>query len=343
MRRRPLIVGAVVLVLVAGAAVVGVRWWQGSGRSDLEQAAGFAPYDAQRLSWTDWADVRAEVGTDDLPDLLGAGFDADLTSASALVESAPLLQARFGFSPATAEWELFSQSESGAVVIVRVPDDTDLEDVADTLEETGFTRPADDEGVWMGGAELLPAVGARLTPELQYVALDADDHLVLTSDNESYLAETVETLGDGELPAAMADVVAASGDPLTASVYDGAYTCAALAMTQADAADQELADRLVADAGEVNPISAFAMSVQPDRGVRVAMGFENDDQARANADSRAVLAEGPAPGQGGEFGDRFTVDTVAADGDVVTMDLEPKKGSFVFSDLASGPVLFATC
>lgn len=343
MRRRPLIVGAVVLVLVAGAAVVGVRWWQGSGGSDLAQAVEFAPYDAQRLSWTDWADVRAEVGTDDVRDLLDAGFDADLTSASALIESAPLLQARFGFSPATAEWELFSQSESGAVVIVRVPDDTDFADVADTLEETGFTRPDDDGGVWMGGAQLLPSVGARLTPELQYIALDAANRLVLTSDTEAYLAETVDTLRDGEPPAAMTDVVAASGDALTASVYDGTYTCSALAMSQADAADQELADRLVAEAGEVNPISAFAMSVQPDRGVRVAMAFENDDQARTNADSRAVLAEGPAPGQGGEFGDRFAVDSVTADGDVVTMDLEPKEGTFVFSDLASGPVLFATC
>lgn len=343
MHKRRLIVGAVVLVLVAAAAVVAVRWWQGSEGTELEQAAELAPADAQRLSWTDWAGVRAEVGTDDLQELLDAGFDADLTSASALVGSAPLLQPHFGFSPATAEWELFSQSESGAVVIVRMPDDTDFGEVADTLEDTGFTRPAEDDGVWVGGVELLPTVGADLTPELQYVALDEEEHLVLTSDTQLYLEETVESLRDGDTPAPVADVLAASGEPLTASVYDGDYTCSALAMGQADADDQELADRLVAEAGEVNPIAAFAMSVQPDLGVRVAMAFENADQARANADSRAVLAEGPAPGQGGEFGDRFTVESVTADGDVVTMDLEPRPGSFVFSDLASGPVLFATC
>ena len=343
MRKRPLIAGAVIVALAGVAAVVGVRVWRDSTGSELEQAAAYAPADAQRLSWTDWAAVRDEVGTDDLQDLLDAGFDADLTSASALVGSAPLLQPRFGFSPATADWELFSQSESGAVVIVRLPDDADFAEVADTLEDTGFTRPAEEDGVWAGGVELLPRIGADLTPELQYVALDADDHLVLTSDTEAYLQETVDTLRRGDTPGPLSDVLAASGDPLTASVYDGAYTCSALAMSQADAGDQALADRLVEEAGEVNPVTAFAMSVQPDRSVRVALAFENADQARTNADSRAVLAEGPAPGQGGEFGDRFTVQSVTADGDVVTMDLEPRAGSFVFSDLSSGPVLFATC
>ncbi|GAA4374726.1 hypothetical protein [Nocardioides caricicola] len=342
MRKRPLIVGGLVLVLVA-VAVVGVRMWRGTAGSDLEQAAGYAPDDAQRLSWTDWARVREEVGTDDLQDLLDAGFDADLTSASALVGSAPLLQPRFGFSPATAEWELFSQSDAGAVVIVRMPEDTDFDELADTLDDTGFTRPDEDDGVWEGGAQLLPTIGADLTPELQYVALDADERLVLTSDTQEYLEQTVEDLRQGGSPAPMGEVLAASGDPLTASVYDGDYTCSALAMSQADASDQELADRLIEAAGEVNPVTAFAMSVQPDRSVRVALAFENADQARANADSRAVLAEGPAAGQGGEFGDRFTVGSVTAEGDVVTMDLEPREGSFVFSDLSSGPVLFATC
>ena len=73
------------------------------------------------------------------------------------------------------------------------------------------------------------------------------------------------------------------------------------------------------------------------------MSFETEEQARTNADTRAELASGPAPGQGGEFADRFTLGEVTADGTVVTMDLEPVAGAFVLSDLSSGPVLFATC
>ncbi|MFC6342457.1 hypothetical protein ACFP8W_10755, partial [Nocardioides hankookensis] len=63
----------------------------------------------------------------------------------------------------------------------------------------------------------------------------------------------------------------------------------------------------------------------------------------ANAASRAVLAAGPAPGQGGDFSDRFSVASASAEGDLVTLDLVPRSGEYVFSDLASGPVLFATC
>jgi hypothetical protein len=351
-RRRLTIVGLVVLVvlLLAAAALVGVHRWRDAHRSDLEEAATYAPADAERLSWTDWAGVRDAVGAHldasssrgRLQDFLDKGYDADLTSASALVQSAPTLQERFGFSPATADWELFSQSSSGAVVIVAMPEDTDFDAIADRLEHTGFRRPPDDDGVWDGGEELLAGLGG-LTPELQYVALDRDDRLVLTSDGADYLESTVEALGDADLSDGMREVTAASGDPLTASVYDGPYTCSALAMSHADASDQEQADELVDQAGGVDPVTGFAMSVQAGGGVRVVMSFENDRQARANAESRAELASGPAPGQGGDFPDRFSVESATAEGSLVTLELAPRERTYVFSDLTSGPVLFATC
>ena len=90
-------------------------------------------------------------------------------------------------------------------------------------------------------------------------------------------------------------------------------------------------------------MTGFAMAVEPDRRVRVAMAFESDDQARRNADSRARLAAGPAPGQGGDFGERFSLGPVTADGSVLTMELKPVEDSPVLSDLSTGPVLFATC
>lgn len=353
MRRRLLVVGAAVLalVLLVGAALVGLRWWRQAHRTDLERAASYAPADAQRLSWTDWAGVRDELGAhldgsstaDELATFLGKGYDADLTSTSALVESAPALQEHFGFSPATADWELFSQSDQGAVVIVGMPDGTDFDAIGDRLEESGFARPATDDGVWIGGDSLLPEMGAGITPELQYVALDADDHLVLTSDEDDYLEDVLAGLGDGDLPAGVDDVVSGTGDALSAAVYDGPYACTALAMAHADRSAEQQGAELVREAGEVNPLTAFAMSAQPGGDVRVVMGFESDEQARTNADSRATLAAGPAPGQGGDFSDRFSVGSVTADGRLVTMDLHPRDGAYVLSDLSTGPLLFATC
>ena len=93
----------------------------------------------------------------------------------------------------------------------------------------------------------------------------------------------------------------------------------------------------------MNPYTAFALSDEPDGTVRVAFEFDDSDQARTNADTRATLARGPAPGQGGSFTDRFRVDAVTAHGSLVVMHLTPVAGAFVLSDLSTGPLLFATC
>jgi hypothetical protein len=336
------VVAVVGLALVAAAVVVAVRWWHDRDRTAFEQATSYAPPDAERLSWTDWAAVRKQVGSD-----LDAAYDADLSSASALVQSAPVLQSKFGFSPANADWELFSQSAAGAVVIVKLPDGDAVDAVADHLDDVGFTRPDSDTGVWTGGDTLLPEIGDNLTPELQYVAVDADDGLVLTSDRADYLQQVVDGLGDDgsddDLPGPMRSVVEGSGEPLSAAVYDGDNVCSKLAMSQADADDQAAGDLLIEKAGPVDPMTAYALSVQPGGDVRAVMAFADDDQARRNADSRAALATGPAPGQGGDFGDRFSLESATAEGDLVTLDLAPVTGSYVFSDLSSGPVLFATC
>ena len=73
------------------------------------------------------------------------------------------------------------------------------------------------------------------------------------------------------------------------------------------------------------------------------MAFESEEKARTNADTRALLAAGPAPGQGGEFTDRYALGPVTADGTVVRMELEPVPGAYLVSDLSTGPLLFATC
>jgi hypothetical protein len=349
--RRAVTVVAVValLLLVAGA---GYRWYLASQQTEFTRAVATAPAGAERLSWTDWAAVRRELGVSlsassspaELTDFLDRGYDADLISTSALVESAPVLQERFGFSPASAEWELFSQSVDGAVITLRLPDDTDFDDLGDRLEALGYRRPSEPAGVWAAGPDGLSAISSELTPELGYVALDADDHLVLASDQRGYLETAVRaTSADGDRVEGLSEVAEATGEPLSAAVYTGDYACGALAMAQADAGDQAEAAQLVATAGTVDPYSAFAMSAQPDGHVRVVLAFTDDDQARTNADSRSVLATGPAVGQGGDFADRFSLASAEADGALVTLDLQPVEGQYVLSDLSTGPVLFATC
>lgn len=349
MRKRlvPILAVLVALALV----VVAIQWWRGLRMSEFERAVSLAPAEAQRLSWTDWAgarrtlevDLSAESSGADVDQFMADAFSADLSPMSALLESTPTMHEAYPFSPATLDWELFSQSDEGAAVLMRLSEDADLDAVADDLERLGYQRPEDEGGIWVGGIDLLARIGT-LTPELQYLALDADDRLVVSSDSQNYLEQAMDNVtGDADPIEGLDDVVGALEEPLAAAVYDGPQACRSLAMGSAGASDRDQAAQLLEAAGEVSPMTGFAMGVEPGLGVRVAMSFETEEQARTNADTRAALASGPAPGQGGDFAERFRLGAVTAEGTLLTMELAPEDGEYVLSDLTSGPVLFATC
>ncbi|WP_109507759.1 hypothetical protein [Nocardioides speluncae] len=354
MRKRRLTIVGVVLALVAAVAI-GVVVWQRQDRTDLERALEFLPGETMRVAWTDWHGVRDELGADvdadspgeDAQKLVDDGFEPDLTSGSAMVQSALALHEKFGFSPASVEWEALGQSDEGAVVALRLADDADFDELAKNLVALGYTDPAEEDGVWQGGIDLMPKIDPSLNPEFQYVALLADERMVLTSDESTYLETALETAkGDHDSLESVDDVAsvaAAAGDAVSGVLMQGEHACQALAMSQADSEDQRIAEDLVADAGDVNPLTGFLLASQPGGEIRAVLGFEGDDQAEANTESRRRLAEGPAPGQGGDFSERFSVESAEQDGRNVVLTLDPVEGEYVVSDLSHGPVLFATC
>ncbi|MFC5727395.1 MULTISPECIES: hypothetical protein [Nocardioides] len=348
MRRRWIVLGAVA-ILVGAASVVGFVKLR-DDRSRFAQAVALAPESSARFNWTDWAGVRAELdadltgssSTDQLDEFLLEAFDRDLSSTTALSESAPTIHAELGFSPATIDWELFAQGERGAVVIMGLPESFDVDHLRASLKEVGFTEPDQADGVWLGGVDLLEGLDGPVTPELAALQIDEEEGLLFGSDNPGYLEARADA-ERGERDDGVAEVIDGVGEALTATAYTGEQACAALSMTEADATDRTRAAELVEQAGEVNPLTGFAIAGRPGGDVRVAMSFDTEDQARNNADSRSRLAVGPAPGQGGSFGERFSLGKVVAHGRTVTMELEPVDGAFVLSDLSHGPVLFATC
>lgn len=335
------------LLVAIGAGVVVWQLVLDDDRSTLERAVAMAPADTARMSWTDWSGVRRDLGLDldadssveQVQELLDLGFDADLTSATALRESAIVMHSQLGFSPASLAWELFSQGPAGASVLMR-PTSVDLDDVAERLSGLGYEQARGQ--VWESDSEA-DAITAQVTPELAFIVLDADRDLIISSDSRGGLDAAIEAAAD-EASAPVPDgVLQAIGAALSASIYDGDTACGELAMANADPLEQSEGEELVAQAGRVHPLTGFAIAAQPEGVVRVAMSFESAEQARTNADTRARLASGPAPGQGGDFADRFALGDVSATDDVVTLVLEPVEGSYVLSDLSTGPVLFATC
>jgi hypothetical protein len=344
MGARASVLATVLVVVIAVVVVLGVHAWRSAHRTDLQRAMDLAPKDGARYSWTDWSAVRRALGTSSDERLLDEGYDADLTPASSITSSADLLRSAFGFTPSTMSWELLSQSTSGATLLMRVSDPVSFASIRSHLEDAGYVAPEKADGVWDGSA--VDGVGG--VPILSYVALDEDRHLVATSDADGFLTQVVGGFGKGSVPSSIAHVVDAVGESLAAEVYDGDYTCSKLAMAQASSADEAQGQQLVAEAGKVNPVLAFAMAREPTGAgragdVRVALAFADHDQAVVNATTRAKLASGDAPGQGGTFADRFRLGEVAAHGQVVTMALRPRDRSPVLSDLSTGPLLFATC
>ena len=347
---RRAVVALVVVLVLAVAGLVG--WRLVTPETAMARALSMAPADTSRVSWTDWAGVRRELGADldanssadQVDAFLADAFGRDLSSMSALSTSAGVMQEELGFSPATVSWELLAQSSDGAVEVLGVSDDVDLDDVAERLSALGWTEPEEADGVWVGGPDVLSSVGPMLTPELQHVALLADEQVILTSDRAPYLERVLE-VASGEAGAAddLADVADELGEPLAAAVYDGTYACETLAMSQADDDARAEAEQLVSAAGGVHPLTGFAMGLLAGGDVRAVLQVEDADDAPADAEARAQLAAGPAPGQGGDFADRFSVERAGSEGRAVILDLRPGEGEYVLSDLTSGPVLFATC
>lgn len=343
---------AVVVLVVAGVVLAVLRPWSGGDDTRLEQAVALAPESTARFSWTDWSAVRDELGADvsadsspqDVHRFLDKGFDADLTSESSLVDQADLLQQAYGVGPATADWELLAQSEEGALLMIGLPESYDLDALADRLGDLGYRESGGDGGVelWDGGEEVVADIG-DVSPQWSYLGIDADDRVLVASDRAEYAAAWSGSQRGPDEDDGVQRAADAMGDAVSASVDTGDYACGALAMTQADDAARTRAAELIAQAGDVSPYVGYAIGLLPGGGMRVTMAFDTEDQARTNADSRAELAAGPAPGQGGAFPDRFSVDEVVADGTVVRMDLDPEPDTYPLSDLATGPVLFATC
>lgn len=355
-RRR--ITAVVVALAVLGALVVAGHWlWTERGRTDLTRALDVVPERTQRLLFTDWAEVRRalDVEEDDSPSaeviaaMMAKAYDRDLSAVSSIDTAAVALQEYFGFSPATIEWEAYAQESGGAVMVVRMPDGFDFGVVEGKLDDLGFTRPEASTGVWGGGIDLVAAIDPTITPLLQYVAVLADEGLIVTSDQEPYADKAVEVaLGDSESLGdvqVVREVVKPVEEPVAAEVWTRDFACADLSMSQADDQDVEnQADALIAEAGEISPLSGMVMSLDAGRNLAVSQLFEDVDAAKANLPTRAKLAVGEAPGRGGSFSDDLELTSSETEGATVQLRFAPRaETGFLLSALDNGPVLFATC
>lgn len=345
-RARRLILLAVVVALLAGAA--GVVWWRWPRPTPLQEAARLLPAETQRVNFTDWAAIRAEKDADDVSGEAGAALVAEVQdgelSNSALAPSSVMLEEGFGFNPLAAQWEVLGQSLAGQVVIVRT--DESLKAVRTAIAKLGFEAPGKDAtsgGVWQGGPDAVAEVTGLATYELSYLAFLDDEGLMLGSDSPEFLATAVKVARGDDDGLDRDDLLAAAGEPLTASVLLGDQACGELSMADADPSDRAAARALVEEVGGVSPLTGYLVAVGPGDDLTVGFAFDEDDQAADDKGPRSALAKADDPAQLLSYPEVFAFGSAEVDGSVLAIRGELQPDAFPLSALAEGPVLLASC
>ena len=355
-RRRVVVLGVALVVVLGVLAVGGAKVWDRWHRTDVEDAIDVVPRGTMRLGFTDWEQVRDQVGVpetdepseEEIERLADRGYDTDLAAASSLDASTAALQEHFGFSPTTMSWEAHAQARAGVAMIAKMPGGFDFDEVREKLDAVGFEEPAKDDGVWKGGIDLVASIDPTITPELQYIAVLEDQGLIVSSDVESYAVSAAE-VAKGDKPSlgdvgSVRELANAVGSPAAATIWARDFACSDLSMSSADQDSQDAAEALIAQAGKTTPLAGLAMTLEADRTFRTVLLFESGDQAKENLEARAKLAVGDAVGRGGSFADDLTLTSSRTDGPAVVLTMKPNtEEGFVLSALNSGPVIFATC
>lgn len=354
-RRPVLVLATVVAVLLAAVATYLVLR---PGPGPFETALGKLPEAVLRASFTDWKSVGEQVpGPDPTASSSRAAlaafgqkaFNLDLTPESALSDSFTALAAAYGITPLDGEWEVYGQARGGSVDLLRLSDKVDLDALEARFRKLGYRPPAGgpgSDGVWVGSPELVVGLPDPLTPVQQNVAVIRSERLLAMSEDASYLTSAVAA-AKGQAPTlssvdGISELVQAAGTPTVAELWAKDFACADLAMSQAGPSDEATGSDLVRRAGGVHPLTGLVMAQQADATLRVGMVFASADEASADLQARTDLAQGPAPGQGGTFPDRFKVTDSVVDGRTITLTLKPVE-SGLLEDIGQGPVLFATC
>jgi hypothetical protein len=351
-RWRAAAAAAVALLTIVAVLV----WWLARGPSGpYADAMGTLGEETLRTSFTDWSQVAEQLDVpdvedardpDEVNDFLDRAYDEDLVTGSTLLDVVPGLATTFGYSPAQVVWEAYGQSRQGAVDVLKMTDEVDFDEVADNLDQAGYDEPDDDGGVWRGTADLVVEFEHPMTTLQINVLLLADERMILTSDSASYLEDTRAVIR-GEEPSLLevsgvGALLGAVEGAVSAQLWARDFACEDLAMSQADPTDEEQGTQLVEQAGGVHPLDGLVLARLGGDRATIAMWFDSEADADDDLQPRTDLARGEAPGQGGDFTERFTIEQSQVDGRLVTMRVRAESETLM-GDLGQGPVLYAAC
>lgn len=355
-RRRPrtVLVCVAVIVVLIGGSTIWARWWRETHPSGLLGAITTMPVATQRVAFTDWSDVRLELRVprdteiDSMGTWLPQAFQADLSPASIMASSGPLLQQHLGFSPANAQWEAYGQAQNGQVEVLRLNDTVDFAPIRSLLKKAGYVAPSSATGAWTGGTDILAAIDPSISAEFGNIVLVADEHLVLASSSPTYLATAAAVVAGKQKALSSVDSVSQMlnniDEPAAAVVWTRDFVCGDLAMSNADSDAQAQAQQAIQAAGQITPLVGFTLALDPEGILTAAEQFTSPSAAEGDLKARASLATGPEYGRSSaNFSDDFTLESASTKDSTILLTMKPHSGVFPLSSLYSGPLVFATC
>ncbi|MBA2418867.1 MAG: hypothetical protein H0V59_08015 [Nocardioidaceae bacterium] len=191
--------------------------------------------------------------------LLAAAYDQDLSAVSVLAGSVEVMADENGWTVLDTDWEMYSQSRTGAVIVLALGPRLSADTVVAGLRQVGYAEPAagtSNSGVWTtSGATATTVQG--VSPRLANVAVLAEEGLVVASDSTDFAEGTIrvaqgeaESLGD--VPAG-ADVAAPLVGSAVAVVHSAANGCATGSYVDADTGDANQAELAANAAGGLTP------------------------------------------------------------------------------------------
>lgn len=341
----------------------------GSG-SSIQEALAFVPPGAPGVSFTDWAQLKAEAGypnvTSSSPkdehDALLAAIHAPLgpptahppSVGSELVIHLPYLAAQWGFDATDVAWEMATEADSARLIVLRFPDAFDLQPLVDLLVERAYTV---DE-----------VNGARVyrhdeTPDQWLISAPVFQNVALLEDGRTIMLAFRRPVSGG-----MGAIVESILDPSAASVERAQFTAVAAALDHPTGATLWLGDALCQVITGAAPafndqVKEEIVAAQPlGRYVALGIGYSDahdpvgrmvfaygtSEAAAADVAGRRQLAErGHVTWRNPPvtFADRwFSVVEARADGTNLLFELQPVNGTPAgMMALGSLEMTYATC
>jgi hypothetical protein len=325
---------------------------------DLSQALALAPATAQRVLFTNWAEIKASVGVPTLNSqspvsdrvAFYKGMDLQWTTfalgSGGFIHTGP---ANWSMDATDLLWEATvampplpgMQTPSNQVHIFRFPDDFDIARVTRHFEEYGFQHSNyQDTQVYTYTGNETPPWLELVTPNIFNTAVLPDQQLIILAPHQTHLEAVLDVIHQ-HAPSLLADASIQAtlehlGSITTALVQPGDAACVNLHVDavlsrmkhSSSKARKQFEDAFRTQVSTLHPYSAFGYGYQSRDGTPIGiiiLQFLQSEMAQQDYELRSTLArDGRSAASSKPYRETmFALEANSVEGATVRLELRP--------------------